>query len=102
MKNKICLEEGEIICSKCNGKRNYPFNNDVVIWCSKCQGTGKLDWVSNAMGDFKWWNARNYHGAVKIDSVKGVSGTTYPIGTPTSPVNNIKDALVIAKERGFI
>ncbi len=42
----IGLEEGEVICSKCNGKGD----NGNASTCSKCNGKGKLDWVSNAMG----------------------------------------------------
>jgi DnaJ-class molecular chaperone len=57
MKNKLYLKDGEVICSKCNGEGNCKFNNDVCIWCSRCQGTGKVDWISNAMGDSKWWEA---------------------------------------------
>jgi len=34
------LEEGEVICSKCKGRG-----------CYKCKGKGKLDWVSNMMGE---------------------------------------------------
>lgn len=39
------LNEGEVLCDKCNGHNDW--------WCPKCQGKGKLDWVSNAMGSIK-------------------------------------------------
>lgn len=35
-------------------------------------------------------------GFVSIDPLHGESGTTFPIGTPTRPVDNISDALIIA------
>lgn len=38
---------------------------------------------------------------VAIDVVAGSAGTLYPIGTPTNPVNNLDDALLIASVRGF-
>jgi len=39
------LNEGEVICSKCNGSKNY--ENNI---CPYCIGKGKVDWVTNAMG----------------------------------------------------
>ena len=35
-------------------------------------------------------------GFISIDSSNGESGTVFPIGTPTRPVNNIDDALIVA------
>jgi hypothetical protein len=43
----------------------------------------------------------SFLGGVTIDVVNGVAGTTYPVGTPTRPVNNLSDALLIAAIRGF-
>lgn len=43
----------------------------------------------------------SFDGRVTIDVDNGVAGTTYPIGTPTNPVNNLPDALSIATIRGF-
>lgn len=43
----------------------------------------------------------SYGGAVHIDATSSFSGTTYPVGTPQQPVNNIEDAIIIAEERGF-
>lgn len=42
-----------------------------------------------------------FQGKVWLDTVNGISGTTYPIGTPLQPVNNIVDARTIALSRGF-
>ncbi len=42
----IILEEGEIICPVCNGNGNL---KDSVYVCGKCDGSGKVDWVSNAI-----------------------------------------------------
>ena len=43
----------------------------------------------------------SFGGGVTIDTIKGTSGTDYPIGTTESPVDNIADALLIADYRGF-
>lgn len=37
-----------------------------------------------------------YNGVVRIDPVSGVSGTTYPVGLRSTPVNNLSDARTIA------
>jgi hypothetical protein len=42
-----------------------------------------------------------YQGSIAIDVVDGVSGTAYPIGTRTNPVNNITDARTIADGLGI-
>jgi hypothetical protein len=49
------LEEGELICSKCNGVGflNKIESENTSIYkdtCPKCQGSGKLDWIENVMG----------------------------------------------------
>lgn len=49
---KLNLEEGEIICDKCNGRGVNPIKNkfEFPIPCNKCQGLGKLDWIENIVG----------------------------------------------------
>jgi DnaJ-class molecular chaperone len=53
------LEEGEVLCSKCSGKGVF-YHSDhnghqhapvqaLVSNCTKCNGAGKLDWISNIM-----------------------------------------------------
>jgi len=42
-----------------------------------------------------------YQGGVWIDVVGGVSGTAYPIGTASNPVNNISQARTIADNYGY-
>lgn len=42
-----------------------------------------------------------FNDGVTIDTLNGVAGTTYPIGTPIRPVNNVSDARTIANYRGF-
>ncbi len=48
---KTKLEEGEVMCSKCEGRGCTPFVDKQTCQevCSKCNGEGKLDWISNAM-----------------------------------------------------
>jgi len=43
---------GEILCDVCKGVGNLPSKiqpHNVVLTCWKCQGSGKLDWVSHIM-----------------------------------------------------
>ena len=43
----------------------------------------------------------SFQNRVTVDVDNGSVGTTYPVGTPASPVNNLADALAIAAARGF-
>ena len=43
----MILNEGEVICDKCNGTGFWEKNG---LQCYKCLGKGKLDWVTNVMG----------------------------------------------------
>ncbi len=38
---------------------------------------------------------QRYRGGVSIDTISGAVGTTFPLGTPESPVSNLADALSI-------
>jgi hypothetical protein len=49
------LEEGEVICNVCDGGGSYPkkfaeLEDPKYLRCYKCNGAGKLDWVTNVMG----------------------------------------------------
>ena len=47
------LEEGEMICDKCEGKGCISSKIDPTTMassCQKCQGTGKVDWIENIVG----------------------------------------------------
>jgi len=43
------LESGEVICDKCNGEIFVDNDNGIDI-CSKCLGSGKLDWIEKIVG----------------------------------------------------
>lgn len=45
--------------------------------------------------------ALEYRDGVLINTIKGVAGTLYPIGTHRKPSNNLTDALTICNARGF-
>ncbi len=66
------LEEGEVICNKCNGKRRIRTDKpkwwqlrltEIESLCPKCWGDGKLDWIENAVG-----KKRPYWGHVSSSS----------------------------------
>ena len=42
-----------------------------------------------------------YQGGVWIDTINGQSGTSFPTGTPGTPVDNMADALTIAQSLGI-
>lgn len=49
------LEEGEVICNKCEGGGSWPQKflekeNPAWVRCPKCQGDGKLDWIHAITG----------------------------------------------------
>ena len=44
----------------------------------------------------------SFNNGVTIDTISGASGTTYPQGTPSNPVDNIDDATTIANREGFL
>ena len=47
-KDTIILKEGEVICDNCNGNtKNY---TESIAVCTKCWGTGKLDWIDLCVG----------------------------------------------------
>jgi len=48
MKKDIELKEGEIICDNCHG--NTKQYGESVTVCTKCWGTGKLDWIDLCVG----------------------------------------------------
>ena len=42
-----------------------------------------------------------FSGGVSVNESSAYSGSTYPVGTPSQPVNNFTDALTIAEDHGF-
>jgi len=46
-------------------------------------------------------NYSSYQNAVWVDVNSGLTGVLYPAGTRENPVNNIVDAVLIGKEKGF-
>lgn len=43
------LQEHEVICDKCHGEPMIDEEGHINTPCTRCGGTGKLDWVSKAM-----------------------------------------------------
>lgn len=59
--------------------------------------------TSNSAGlqDLNSLQAASFGGAVAIDPNSSFTGTTFPIGTRGTPVNNLSDAVSIAQTRGL-
>jgi len=48
-------KEGQLICPKCSGGGSYPkksaaLEDPAFLRCSKCQGSGIVDWIENVVG----------------------------------------------------
>lgn len=44
------LSAGDVVCPKCKGTGWLTGKNEWEIYCDKCYGAGKLDWVERIMG----------------------------------------------------
>lgn len=51
--------------------------------------------------DPKFLQFTTYESGVWVQADSGYTGTFYPVGTPSQPVNNIMDAIAIAIDKGF-
>ena len=47
---KVILNDGEVICKECEGKGKLYQVDCSYRTCEKCNGDGKVDWVTHAMG----------------------------------------------------
>jgi len=58
------LNDGEIYCNRCNGSGDDPDftgeKNGFVMDCSKCRGTGKVNWIENIFGKQQILNPKIY------------------------------------------
>lgn len=50
-KYEIELFPGEEICQGCKGTGVSAINDHWQIQCRKCHGEGKIDWISNVIGE---------------------------------------------------
>lgn len=80
--------KGEILCDECNGKGSVPSspNKNYRVYrelCWKCQGDGKVDWVSNATGKPE----KKLKGIFSSSSVSSMSSTS-------GPANNIYNDMI--------
>ncbi len=71
------LEDGEVICSRCEGRGNIKNEGNSYLHytsCPKCHGEKKLDWISNAMGELP--TPKYSHGNILIGYQAGHNITT--------------------------
>ena len=96
----MILNEGEVICDKCNGTGGQTHTFSGI--CYKCLGKGKLDWVTNAMGrqNVEIWYAPAGMNRGKI-TPDIICFDYIDLLNPSKPVNNLADVKKIAKERGL-
>lgn len=59
---------------------------------------GAIQFVSLSDAD----KVASHQGSVWIDATSSFSGTTYPVGTPVQPVNNLLDAVAISNVLGLV
>ena len=82
----LTLEDGEEICSSCKGRGYHPSNQNpdtMASTCQKCEGAGKVDWITNAMGVPKRkYHGSGYSGFSSSYMYAGTSGFNGPMGTP--------------------
>lgn len=91
----LVFEDGLYSVNIINGNTNIreaEVKNQVSV--STNNTTGFIDPVFLEYGTFD--------GSVWINTVTGGTGTKYPMGSPSSPVNNLTDAKVIAAANGFV
>lgn len=84
------LNDGEMICPKCNGvgflnKIEFDDSSIYKDLCDKCQGTGKLDWIENIRGkkpnmynsssSGMLWSTSGWSDVSLSNPLKGTSGT---------------------------
>jgi len=81
---------GNLVADNVNGAIYPTAFTQVLITASSSATTSDLEAIQYG----------SYSNGVWID-VAGTSGTSYPIGTPETPVNNLDDAHTIAEEKGF-
>lgn len=73
----IHLEEGEMICDKCEGEGVLIFSKIDIsyadVTCDKCAGTGKVDWVENVVGKKSVYTDSSSHVHINNDMVDAIS-----------------------------
>jgi hypothetical protein len=90
-KKELVLEEGEIFCDRCNGSGDAGDNKFPGAWrsweptCSKCWGTGKLNWIENVFGKEFPYPMNGTSGSSGINGSSGTSGIFIP--PPQGPIS---------------
>lgn len=89
------ISGGNLVAVDVNGSGITPIMPTVFTQIVKTSSS------SATLQELKDLQYSSFNGGVTVDVTSPYSGTTYPIGTPKNPVNNLEDAILIAKERGF-
>jgi len=90
----ITFEDGQYRAQIVNGNSNIGENVNVnQVSVSTANSAGLQD-----LGSLQ---AASFNGGVTVNTSSSYTGTTFPVGTRQTPVNNMADALTIANERGL-
>lgn len=94
---RVLINNGNVVAVAINLYSDDYTSPYVVV-----AGSGVSDRNSDAVSinneDIEYGSFQN---GVWIDTSSGYSGTSFPVGTPRQPVNNLTDAQLIADSRGF-
>lgn len=79
---------------------------DATLYDISSLTTAKTIFISPSEAEVIQLNSQDiqyssYSNGVWVDQTNGIPGTTFPIGTPRQPVNNLVDAQAIADANGF-
>jgi hypothetical protein len=90
----VTFEDGQYAVNIVGGNSNI--GDRVNVNQVSVRSANSAGLITNAAIEFSSFNS-----GVTIDVNSGFAGTTFPVGTLQSPVNNLADALLIAEVRGF-
>jgi hypothetical protein len=72
----------------------------IGTWTNAIEYVGGADIVNQLINPLDM-QAMSFYRGVTIDATSTYTGTTYPVGTPRMPVNNLADAKTLAVQQGF-
>lgn len=90
----ISFEDGQYAVNLVGANSNIGDRVNVNLVSVRSNNSAAM--ISNSAIEYA-----SFNGGVTVDVTSSYYGTVYPVGTPQQPVNNLRDAMLIAKYRGF-